>query len=104
MDDFKKISISALKMEMPALGTDAEGKLKGGFSVATFSGGVIIENGNCGCAVPSSNCPLPPLPDCGDYEYKNGNCKKCGTSKPTTTTGSTAGAGQNFGMNFSMLF
>lgn len=103
MDDFKKISISALKMEMPALGTDAEGKLKGGFSVATFSEGfTIIQNGNCSCNV-AKECPLPALPSCGDVKYDNGNCT-CGTQKPTTTTGSTAGAGQNFSMNLSLLF
>ncbi len=106
MNSLNKISISALKMEIPALETEVEGKLKGGFSIATFSGDTLVGNGNCGCAVSDSPCGIPALKDCGDVTYKNGNCYCVAnpTVKPTTTTGSTAGAGQNFDMKFSMLF
>lgn len=106
MENFKKISISALTMEMPALGADAEGKLRGGFSIATFSEGSNVKNGNCGCAVSGNPCDIPALSGCGSVTYDDGNCYCVPnpTKEPTTTTGSTAGAGQNFGMNFSMLF
>lgn len=106
MNNFKKISISTLEMEMPALEADAEGKLRGGFGVATFSEGTKFENGNCGCPVASSSCSMPKNDDCGDVSYTNGNCN-CGTklpTKPDTTTKSSADAGQNFTMGFSMLF
>lgn len=101
METRKKISISALEVEIPALETNAEGHLKGGFSAVSAKSEDKGTNGNChGCGgVPLLNSAC----------YTNGNCDNCmctyaPTTTTTTTTTGSASSIPNFDMNFSMLF
>lgn len=96
MNAMKKISISSLEMEIPALETDAEGKLRGGFCAVGAEDTTGETNGNC------KGCGGVPLKDSKCYD--NANCNNCLCTEEPTTTTESACAIPTFDMNNSLLF
>ena len=83
----KKNLFDLLEAGIPAMSTDAEGQLRGGFTALMGGMGALSDanNTNCNCNCDNCNCMDC---DCDTNENCNCNCKncKCTTKPPLSTT------------------
>lgn len=99
--------LASLSMEIPAMETDAEGLLKGGFNAFGSVGADVsmLGNGNCNCGCTSNGtCPNSDNDNCNCKCESNQNCGSCKPSSPTpqpTYASKLTGA---FGLETSFLF
>ena len=84
----KKKSLVSISMEIPALGADAEGKLRGGFGALVSNRvDLMSNNGNCNC---NCSCSTNNNCNCNCSCGSNGNCNcKCTSSTTTKPSNNT---------------
>ncbi len=98
----KKSILATLSLEIPAVETDKEGKLRGGFCAmtnGTVSSTATNQNCDCNCSCDTNydcNC------NCACDKNTNCNCN-CKTPAPTTQKPTDAVA-NGLGIGFSFLF